>query len=131
MINPGPRERPQAIVRETIEGVTGAAIHRLEPAHPFELRLARRHLCGTASAERTKDFDRMYGVIAPFMRTANATIPGCLGSELFGSRDHKSHAQWNERLGTLLEDITATRQTLHFSLYTGDWFAAPQTLGAR
>ena len=83
-----------------------------------------------------KDFERLYGEIATFMDGPGAELPGVLDTELFGSTDRRrieilakfrSHgdwvrAQWDQRLGDLLEEIAVTSQTLEFNLYRGDRF---------
>lgn len=84
------------------------------------------------------DFERLYGEIASFMDGPGAELSGLLETELFGSMDEtrivilatfSSHgdwvrAQWDVRLGQLLEEIAANSQTLEFNLYRGDRFAA-------
>ena len=81
-------------------------------------------------------FDRLYGEIASFMRGPGSKMRGCTGATLFGSeekseilmvaefrsRRHWCKAQWDVRLGELLEEIVANAETLHFSLYSGDRF---------
>jgi universal stress protein A len=83
-----------------------------------------------------RDFDRIYGEIATFMQGAGSELPGCIGSELFGSedatrivivvefrtRDDWSRAQWDERLGELLEELVGNTTTLDFNLYRCDRF---------
>ena len=83
-------------------------------------------------------FDRLYGEIASFMQGPGSKIRGCSGATLFGneeksnilivaefrSRRHWCRAQWDERLGDLLEEIVTNAETLHFSLYTGDCFSS-------
>jgi nucleotide-binding universal stress UspA family protein len=83
-----------------------------------------------------EDFERLYGEIATFMDGPGAELPGVLETELFGSTDRRrieilvkfrSHgdwarAQWDERLGELLEEVSVTSQTLEFNLYHGDRF---------
>jgi nucleotide-binding universal stress UspA family protein len=85
-----------------------------------------------------EDFERLYGEIATFMDGPGAELPGVLETELFGSTDRRrieilakfrSHsdwvrAQWDQRLGEILEEIAATSQTLEFNLYRGDRFAS-------
>ncbi len=89
-------------------------------------------------------FERLYGDIATFLRGPGSEIPGCLEAQLFGSDDStriaivaefRSHgdwvrAQWNERLGDLLEDIAANSETLDFNLYRRDRFGARRTSAA-
>ncbi|HTU81814.1 MAG TPA: universal stress protein [Candidatus Acidoferrales bacterium] len=83
-------------------------------------------------------FERLYGEIATFMDGPGADLRGCLGSQLFGSDDRTrilivaefeshdawSRAQWDARLGTLLEELALSAETLDFNLYRGDRFAA-------
>lgn len=98
-------------------------------------------------------FDRLYRKIASFMQGPGGKIRGCTGASLFGSeekseilivaefrsRRHWCKAQWDARLGELLQEIVENSETLHFSLFSGDRFparrrgsghAAPKTLEA-
>lgn len=82
------------------------------------------------------DFERLYGEIASFMQGPGSELPGCLGAQVFGSEDaarilivaeFRSHAdwsraQWDARLGELLEEIVASSTTLDYNLYRGDRF---------
>ncbi len=84
------------------------------------------------------DFERLYGEIATFMQGPGRELPGCLETQVFGSDDStriaivaefRSHgdwarAQWDERLGDLLEEIAANSETLDFNLYRSDRFAS-------
>jgi nucleotide-binding universal stress UspA family protein len=83
-----------------------------------------------------ENFERLYGEIATFMDGPGSELPGVLETDLFGSTDRRrieilakfrSHgdwvrAQWDRRLGDLLEEIADTSQTLDFNLYHGDRF---------
>jgi nucleotide-binding universal stress UspA family protein len=85
-----------------------------------------------------EDFERLYGEIATFLDGPGGELPGVLETELLGSTDRRrieilakfrSHgdwvrAQWDERLGDLLEEISITAQTLEFNLYRGDRFSS-------
>lgn len=93
----------------------------------FELRLVE---------VEPEDFERLYGEIATFMDGPGAELPGILETELFGSTDRRRieilakfrsqsdwvRAQWDRRLGDLLEEIAVSSQTLEFNLYHGDRF---------
>jgi nucleotide-binding universal stress UspA family protein len=84
------------------------------------------------------DFERIYGEIASFMQGPGSELPGVVEAELFGSEDstriiivvqfgsheHWVRAQWDARVGELLEEIVANSQTLEFSLYRTDRFPA-------
>lgn len=83
-----------------------------------------------------KDFDRIYGEVATFMDGTGAELPGVSQTEVLGSVDStrivilaefRSHAdwvraQWDRRLGELLEEIAVNSRTLEFGLYRGDRF---------
>ncbi|MBV8198542.1 MAG: hypothetical protein JO263_10430 [Candidatus Eremiobacteraeota bacterium] len=83
-----------------------------------------------------KDFERLYGEIATFMDGPGADIGGIVETQLLGSDDKRhivilanfeshsdwSRAQWDQRLGELLEEITLNSKTLDFGLYHGDRF---------
>ena len=84
------------------------------------------------------DFERLYGEIASFMSDAGAELPGVTETQLFGSvdrtriailahfRSHRDwvHAQWDARLGELLEEIVANSSAIDFNLYRADRFLA-------
>ena len=88
---------------------------------------------------RSEEFDRLYGEIASFMHQDGLAIPGCLELQLFGSEDRTRivivagfrsrkdwcHAQWNGRLGELLEEIMSLSLATDFNLYDGDRFTSP------
>jgi nucleotide-binding universal stress UspA family protein len=116
-----------------------------EPAH-LEMPVQARPPVDRASAVcvvrlvevDAKDFDRVYGEIATFMQGTGSELPGFAGSELFGSEDATrivivvefrthddwSRAQWDERLGELLEELVGNTTTLDFNLYRCDRFPA-------
>jgi nucleotide-binding universal stress UspA family protein len=84
------------------------------------------------------DYERLYGEIASFMSGPGAELPGLIETQLFGSIDatriviltkflsHKQwvRAQWDARLGALLEEIEVNAETLEFNVYHGDRFPA-------
>jgi len=88
-----------------------------------------------------KDFERLYGEIASFMAGPGAELPGISETQLLGSVDERRivilaefhshsdwvHAQWDAKLGELLEEIAVNSQTLEFNLYRGDRFSARAT----
>jgi nucleotide-binding universal stress UspA family protein len=83
-----------------------------------------------------QDYDKLYREIAEFLRGPGADLPGLHEARLFGSLDasriviltefdsHRAwvRAQWDARLGKLLEDLAIHAQTLEFNLYHGDRF---------
>ncbi|HEU5480347.1 MAG TPA: hypothetical protein VFU90_10965 [Candidatus Tumulicola sp.] len=78
-------------------------------------------------------FARLYGEIASFMEGPGSEIFGCREIHLYGNEANSeilivseyvscrdwSHAQWDQRLGELLEEIVVNSETIHFGLYTG------------
>jgi hypothetical protein len=78
-------------------------------------------------------FTRVYGEIAAFMQGPGSEILGCREIHVFGNESNGeilivskyascrdwSHAQWDPRLGKLLEDIVVNFETVHFGLYAG------------
>jgi len=85
-------------------------------------------------------FERLYGEIASFMDGPGADLPGIVETHIFGSVNRTRifilaqfgthhdwvRAQWDARLGELLEEITENSETLEFNLYSGDHFAPHQ-----
>ncbi|HKE36705.1 MAG TPA: hypothetical protein VKB39_04695 [Candidatus Baltobacteraceae bacterium] len=83
------------------------------------------------------DFDRLYGEIASFMSGPGAGIRGLVEAEVLGSEDRRRivvvarfsarrdwvRAQWDARLGELLEEIVTNSETLEFDLYRSDRFS--------
>ena len=121
---------PVVIVREKIS----SEADRSEPtvADP------RAPVCSMPLVEVTPQvFDRLYGEIASFMSGPGAELPGIIETELlasedcrriaiiahFASRQDWVRAQWDERLGDLLEEVAANSETLEFDLFHGDRFA--------
>jgi hypothetical protein len=121
---------PVVIIREKagLEHMA-APVQSPEPDTPvFALRLVE---------VASEDFERLYGEIATFMNGPGGELPGIVDAQLFGSTDRtrivilaqfRSHqdwvrAQWDARLGELLEEIAANSETLEFSLYRGDRFS--------
>jgi quinol monooxygenase YgiN len=90
------------------------------------------------------DFERLYGEIASFMNDGGRTLPGCLEQQLFGSEDRTRivivaefrsqkdwcRAQWDARLGELLEEIVTNAGTIDFNLYERNRFLA-ESVAAR
>jgi hypothetical protein len=84
------------------------------------------------------DFDRLYAEIASFMNDGGRLLPGCLELQLFGSEDRTRiaivaefrsrkdwcRAQWDARLGEILEEIITNSDTIDFNLYDGHRFPA-------
>ncbi|MBV8148696.1 MAG: hypothetical protein JO092_06375 [Candidatus Eremiobacteraeota bacterium] len=84
------------------------------------------------------DFERLYGELASFMDDGGRTLPGCLELQLFGSEDRTRivvlaefrsrkdwcRAQWDARLGEILEEIITNSNTIDFNLYEGNRFPA-------
>jgi hypothetical protein len=84
------------------------------------------------------DFERLHGEIASFMHDGGRRLPGCLELQLFGSEDRTRivivaefrsrkdwcRAQWDGRLGEILEEIVTNSDTIDFNLYDGNRFAA-------
>lgn len=82
------------------------------------------------------DFERLYGEIASFMSGSGAELDGIDETEILGSEDRHRiaivahfatrrdwvRAQWDARLGELLEVITANSETLAFDLFRSDRF---------
>jgi nucleotide-binding universal stress UspA family protein len=89
------------------------------------------------------NFERLYGEIATFMNGPGAELPGLVETQLFGSVDatriviltrFRSHrewvrAQWDARLGELLEEIEVNAETLEFNIYHGDRFPGDALAG--
>ncbi len=87
------------------------------------------------------DFERLYGEIASFMNGPGAELPGLIETQLFGSvdrtriailvhfRSHRDwvHAQWDVRLGELLEEIVTNSAAIDFNLYRTDRFPTETT----
>ncbi|HEX3457220.1 MAG TPA: hypothetical protein VHR97_04630 [Candidatus Baltobacteraceae bacterium] len=87
------------------------------------------------------DFDRLYGEIATFLQMEAMELTGCIDAQLLGNEDSTrililvkwhsrkawSRAQWDCRLGELIEEIVTAGETLEFNLYSGDCFAALNT----
>jgi nucleotide-binding universal stress UspA family protein len=85
-----------------------------------------------------ENFDRLYGEIATFMDGPGSDLPGIVETNVYGSlngariliiaqfRTHHDwvRAQWDARLGELLEEIATSSDTLEFDLYHGDRFPA-------
>ncbi|HYL27332.1 MAG TPA: universal stress protein [Candidatus Nitrosotalea sp.] len=85
-----------------------------------------------------RDFERLYNDLAEFWEGAGAEMEGFIDAELLASRDNRRiavlahfrsyhdwvRAQWNPRLGKLLEEIAENAQTIEFELYRGDHFTA-------
>jgi nucleotide-binding universal stress UspA family protein len=85
-----------------------------------------------------QDYDKLYREIEGFFRGPGADLPGLREARLFGSFDStriviltefESHAdwvraQWNMRLGQLLEELAIKARTLEFNLYHGERFSA-------
>lgn len=83
-------------------------------------------------------FDRLYGEIASFMSGPGADLGGLIDTEILGSEDRRriaivahfasrqdwARAQWDARLGELLEEIAANSDTLEFDVFHSDRFAA-------
>ncbi len=127
---------PVVIVREkTKVGAFKAVLPRFQLAAPvFVLRVLEI---------APRDFDRLYRDLVEFWRGPGAEIRGFVEAELLGSRDNRRiamlvhfrayhdwiRAQWNPRLGQLLEEITAAAQTLEFELYHGDHCVANAARG--
>ena len=118
---------PVVIVREkTKVDAPKTVLPRLRPAAPVFVL----HLLEIAP----KDFDRLYRDLMRFWHGPGADIPGFVEAQVLGSRDNRRvavlvhfrsyhdwiRAQWNPRLGQVLEEITAAAQTLEFELYHGD-----------
>lgn len=84
------------------------------------------------------DFERLYGDLAKFWNGPGAEIRGFIDAQLLASRDNRriavlvhfrsyhdwARAQWDPRLGRMLEEISAIAQTIEFELYRGDHFVA-------
>ena len=85
-----------------------------------------------------EDFERLYGEIATFMEGSGSELAGVVETEILGSEDSRRiaivahfrshedwvHAQWDSRLGELLEEIATNSKTLEFNLYRSDRFPA-------
>jgi nucleotide-binding universal stress UspA family protein len=127
---------PVVIVREkTKVGYSKAVLPRLQLAAPvFVLRVLE---------VAPRDFDRLYRYLVEFWRGPGAEIHGFVEAQLLGSPDNRRiamlvhfrsyhdwiRAQWNPRLGQMLEEITAAAQTLEFALYHGDHCVAKAPRG--
>jgi hypothetical protein len=84
------------------------------------------------------NFRRLYAEIASFMGDGGQALPGCLELQLFGSEDCTRivivaefesrkdwcRAQWDGRLGEILEEIVTNSDTIDFNLYDGNRFSA-------
>ena len=82
-------------------------------------------------------FEMLYGEIASFMSGPGAELRGVVDTELLGSEDRRRiavvahfasrhdwvRAQWDARLGELLEEIATNSETLEFDLFRSDRFA--------
>jgi nucleotide-binding universal stress UspA family protein len=91
------------------------------------------------------NFDRLYGEIASFMSGPGAQLCGLVETEVLGSEDRRRiaiiahfasrkdwvQAQWDTRLGELLEEITANSETLEFDLFRSDRFGARRPVTAQ
>ena len=124
---------PVVVVREKAElHATANESHAMSENAPLHmLRLIE------VAPER---FERLYGEIASFMSGPGADLPGVVDTQIFGSvnrtricilaqfRTHHDwvRAQWDARLGELLEEIAENSETLEFNLYSGDRFAPRQ-----
>lgn len=121
---------PVVIIREKVpaQSVQAAASLPINPGgQAFVVRLLE---------VTPEDFERLYGEIATFMQGAGSELPGCVEMQLFGSEDSRrivivaqfrshadwSKAQWDARLGEMLEEIAGSSETLDFNLYCGDRF---------
>ena len=118
---------PVLIVREkTKVDSAKTVLPRLRPAAPvFVLQVLEI---------APKEFDRLYRDLVNFWHGAGAELRGFVEAQVLGSRDNRRvavlvhfrsyhdwiRAQWNPRLGQVLEEITAAAQTLEFELYHGD-----------
>ncbi|HTX58791.1 MAG TPA: universal stress protein [Verrucomicrobiae bacterium] len=90
-------------------------------------------------------FERLYGEIATFLDGPGSELPGLERAELFGSEDQRrivilaqfhthrdwARAQWDARLGELLEAIVTDSETLELNLYRGDRFCAKEHVSIR
>lgn len=129
---------PVVIVREKARPETAAVL--LTPPHAGSEPVSVLRLIEVSPV----DFERLYGEIASFMSGPGAELPGLIETQLFGSIDatrivvltkfvsHKQwvRAQWDARLGALLEEIEINAETLEFNVYHGDRFPA-KALAAR
>lgn len=118
---------PVVIVREkTKVDSAKTVLPRLRPAAPvFVLQVLEI---------APSDFDRLYRDLIDFWHGPGADIRGFVEAQVLGSRDNRRvavlvhfqsyhdwiRAQWNPRLGQVLEEITTSAQTLEFELYRGD-----------
>jgi|GEM_PF-4170902 len=89
-----------------------------------------------------RDFERLYNDLAEFWKGAGAEMEGFIDAELLASRDDRRiavlvhfrsyhdwvRAQWNPRLGQMLEEIAKNAETVEFELYRGDHFTAKRRL---
>lgn len=89
----------------------------------------------------TSNFDRLYGEIASFMSGPGSELNGVDETEILGSEDRRRiaimahfasrgdwvRAQWDARLGELLEEIAANSETLEFDIFHSDRFATSVT----
>lgn len=122
---------PVVVIREKAHAgrVTAAAPHIDSRTGLYVL-----HLIEVAP----KNFERLYGEIATFMDGPGSALPGVVETDVYGSlngariliiaqfRTHHDwvRAQWDARLGELLEEIVISSDTLEFDLYHGDRFPA-------
>lgn len=79
------------------------------------------------------DFSRIYGDLVAFMHDSANSIVGCRDMHLyagdthteililaeFASRHQWAQAQWDRRLGYLLEEIVSDTETVYFGLCDG------------
>jgi nucleotide-binding universal stress UspA family protein len=125
---------PVLIVREKVcASSSSGPLRKIDAKGPlFVLRLVE---------VAPKDFERLYGEIASFMDGPGAQLSGISEAQVLGSVDERRivilaefhshsdwvHAQWDAKLGELLEEIAVNSQTLEFNLYRGDRFSARVT----
>ncbi len=78
-----------------------------------------------------KKFERLYATISSFFKSEAASLDGLLDAHCYASEDHRrilivvewktrkawSRAQWDARLGALVEKIALNAETLEFNLY--------------
>ncbi len=127
---------PVVIVREKTKiGSSKTVLPRFQRAAPiFVLRVLE---------VAPRDYERLYRDLVEFWSGPGAEIRGFVDAQLLGSRDNRRiamlihfrsyhdwiRAQWNPRLGQVLEEITAATQTLEFELYHGDHCVAKAARG--
>ena len=120
---------PVVIVREKVSlernGPPPPGIDRTKPVYMMRL-----------IEVAPENFDRLYDDIAKFMQGAGNEIPGILEMEILGSEDlrriaivvhfrsHEDwvHAQWDARVGKLVEEVGSKSKTLEFNLFRGSHF---------